>query len=64
MSRRPCARRVVGCWWSTRVGVDVDLVGDVTEMLTSLYVRLYGRWVAANRVWRVVGAVTGSEESG
>ncbi|MFB6398711.1 IS607 family transposase, partial [Polymorphospora sp. 2-325] len=40
-------------------GVDDDLVGDVTEILTSLCVRLYGRRVAADRVRRAVEAVTG-----
>jgi predicted site-specific integrase-resolvase len=41
--------------------VDDDLVGDVTEILTSLCARLYGRRVAANRVARAVAAVTGDE---
>ncbi|MDG4763864.1 IS607 family transposase [Solwaraspora sp. WMMD406] len=39
-------------------GVDDDLVGDVTEILTSLCVRLYGRRAAADRVRRAVEAVT------
>jgi predicted site-specific integrase-resolvase len=39
--------------------VDDDLVGDVTEILTSLCARLYGRRVAANRARRAVEAVTG-----
>ncbi|WP_326552753.1 IS607 family transposase [Micromonospora sp. NBC_01813] len=39
--------------------VDDDLVGDVTEILTSLCARLYGRRVAADRVRRAVDAVTG-----
>ena len=38
--------------------VDDDLVRDVTEILTSLCVRLYGRRVAANRARRAVEAVT------
>jgi len=38
--------------------VDDDLVGDVTEILTSLCARLYGRRAAANRVQRAVDAVT------
>ncbi|MFE9956858.1 IS607 family transposase [Micromonospora sp. NPDC005299] len=38
--------------------VDDDLVGDVTEILTSLCARLYGRRAAANRVRRAVEAVT------
>ncbi|NES27863.1 IS607 family transposase [Micromonospora terminaliae] len=40
-------------------GVDDDLVGDVTEILTSLCVRLYGRRAAADRVRRAVEAATG-----
>jgi predicted site-specific integrase-resolvase len=39
--------------------VDDDLVRDVTEMLTSLCARLYGRRAAADRVKRAVAAVTG-----
>ncbi|MEV7228967.1 IS607 family transposase [Polymorphospora sp. NPDC051019] len=39
--------------------VDDDLVGDVTEILTSLCARLYGRRAAADRVRRAVEAVTG-----
>jgi predicted site-specific integrase-resolvase len=38
--------------------VDDDLVRDVTEILTSLCARLYGRRAAANRVRRAVEAVT------
>ncbi|MEO3925901.1 IS607 family transposase [Micromonosporaceae bacterium B7E4] len=38
--------------------VDDDLVGDVTEILTSLCARLYGRRGAANRARRAVEAVT------
>jgi predicted site-specific integrase-resolvase len=38
--------------------VDDDLVRDVTEILTSLCVRLYGRRAAANRARRAVDAVT------
>ncbi|MFG1954405.1 IS607 family transposase [Micromonospora sp. NPDC048830] len=37
-------------------GVDDDLVRDVTEVLTSLCVRLYGRRAAANRARRAVEA--------
>ena len=37
--------------------VDDDLVGDVTEILTSLCARLYGRRVAANRAARAVAAL-------
>ncbi|MEV6692607.1 IS607 family transposase [Micromonospora sp. NPDC051196] len=40
--------------------VDDDLVRDVTEILTSLCARLYGRRAAANRARRAVEAVTGS----
>ena len=38
--------------------VDDDLVRDVTEILTSLCARLYGRRVAANRARRAVEAAT------
>ena len=37
--------------------VDDDLVRDVTEILTSLCARLYGRGVAANRAARAVKAL-------
>jgi predicted site-specific integrase-resolvase len=40
--------------------VDGDLVRDVTEILTSLCARLYGRRAAANRARRAVAAVTGA----
>jgi len=40
-------------------GIDDDLVRDVTEILTSLCARLYGRRAAANRARRAVEAVTG-----
>jgi predicted site-specific integrase-resolvase len=36
-------------------GVDGDLVGDVTQILTGLCARLYGRRGAANRAARAVG---------
>jgi putative resolvase len=39
--------------------VDDDLVRDVTEFLTSLCARLYGRRAVANRARRAVEAVTG-----
>lgn len=39
--------------------VDDDLVRDVTEILTSLCTRLYGRRGAADRVRRAVAAATG-----
>jgi len=42
--------------------VDDDLVRDVTEILTSLCARLYGRRAAANRVSRAV-AVAAEDES-
>ncbi len=38
--------------------VDDDLVRDVTEVLTSLCARLYGRRSAANRARRALAAVT------
>jgi predicted site-specific integrase-resolvase len=40
-------------------GADDDLVPYVTEILTSLCARLYGRRAAAGRAGRAVGAVTG-----
>jgi len=43
--------------------VDDDLVRDVTEILTSLCARLYGRRVAANRAARAVAAVTAEDPS-
>jgi predicted site-specific integrase-resolvase len=39
--------------------VDDDLVRDVTEILTSLCARLYGRRAAANRAERGIAAITG-----
>ena len=42
--------------------VDDDLVRDVTEILTSLCARLYGKRAAANRAARAVAAVTATEE--
>ncbi|MFF4985679.1 IS607 family transposase [Streptosporangium saharense] len=41
--------------------IDDDLVRDVTEILTSLCARLYGRRAAANRARRAVAAVTEDE---
>ncbi|MBO4204468.1 IS607 family transposase [Micromonospora echinofusca] len=38
--------------------VDDDFVGDVTEILTSLCARLYGRRAAADRARRAVAAAT------
>jgi putative resolvase len=43
--------------------VDDDLVRDVTEILTSLCARLYGRRAAANRASRAVAAATTTDES-
>jgi predicted site-specific integrase-resolvase len=40
--------------------VDDDLVRDVTEILTSLCARLYGRRAAGNRARRAIAAVTGA----
>ncbi|PWR16143.1 IS607 family transposase [Micromonospora sicca] len=42
-------------------GVDDDLVRDVTEILTSLCVRLYGRRAAANWAERAVAAATSGD---
>jgi predicted site-specific integrase-resolvase len=44
-------------------GVDDDLVRDVTEILTSLCARLYGRRAAADRAARAVAAATAEDES-
>lgn len=38
--------------------VDDDLMRDVTEILTSLCARLYGRRTAANRAMRAIDAIT------
>jgi putative resolvase len=43
--------------------VDDDLVRDVTEILTSLCARLYGRRAAANRAGRAVAAATAEDGS-
>ena len=43
--------------------VDDDLVGDVTEILTSLCARLYGRRAAADRAARAVAAATAEDPS-
>ena len=43
--------------------VDDDLVRDVTEILTSLCARVYGRRAAANRASRAVAAATAEDES-
>jgi predicted site-specific integrase-resolvase len=43
--------------------VDDDLVRDVTEILTSLCARLYGKRAAANRAARAVAAVTAQDPS-
>jgi len=43
--------------------VDDDLVRDVTEILTSLCARLYGRRAAANRAARAVAVVTADDPS-
>jgi putative resolvase len=40
--------------------VDEDLVGDVTEILTSLCARLHGRRAAANRAKRAVDVIAGA----
>jgi predicted site-specific integrase-resolvase len=41
--------------------VDDDLVRDVTEILTSLCARLYGRRAAASRAARGIAAITGGQ---
>ena len=43
--------------------VDDDLVRDVTEILTSLCARRYGRRAAANRAARAVAATTAQDPS-
>src|SRR5258707_7556696 len=43
-------------------GVDDDLVRDVTEILTSLCARRYGRRAAADRARRAVNAATGPDQ--
>jgi len=43
--------------------VDDDLVRDVTEILTSLCVRLYGRRAAAERVGRAVAVAVAEDDS-
>jgi predicted site-specific integrase-resolvase len=40
--------------------VDEDLVRKVTEILTLLCVKLYGRYAAVNRAARTVKAITRS----
>jgi predicted site-specific integrase-resolvase len=42
--------------------VDDDLVRDVTEMLTSLCARLYGRRAGANRARRAIDAATAGDD--
>ena len=42
--------------------VDEDLVRDVTEILTSLCARLYGKRAATNRAARAVAVATGPIE--
>lgn len=43
--------------------VDDDLVRDVTEILTSLCARLYGRRAAAHRASRAVAAATADDDA-
>jgi putative resolvase len=43
--------------------VDDDPVWDVTEILTSLCVRLYGRRAAASRASRAVATATAEDDS-
>jgi predicted site-specific integrase-resolvase len=40
-------------------GVDDDLARDITEILTSMCARLYGRRAGADRAARAVAAATG-----
>ena len=42
-------------------GADDDLAGDVTEILTSLCARLYGRREAASRAARAVAAMESAD---
>ena len=42
-------------------GVDEDLVRDVTEILTALCARLYGRRAAADRAARAVAVITAGD---
>jgi putative resolvase len=42
--------------------VDDDLVRDVTEILTSLCARLYGRRAAANRAARAVACMSAQDD--
>jgi hypothetical protein len=44
-------------------GVDDDLVRDITEILTVLCARLYGRRAAAGRAARAAAAVTAEDPS-
>jgi predicted site-specific integrase-resolvase len=57
--RRGLDRQVarVTAWATYPSEVDGDLVGDVTEILTSLCARLYGRRAAAGRAGRAVEAL-------
>jgi predicted site-specific integrase-resolvase len=41
--------------------VDDDLVRDMTEILTSMCARLYGRWAAQNRAKRAIAAATSED---
>ena len=43
--------------------VDDDMVGDVTEILTSLCARPYERRAAANRAARAVAVATAQDSS-
>ena len=43
--------------------VDDDLVGDMTEILTSMWARLYGKRAAANRARRAVDAAVADGEA-
>jgi putative resolvase len=54
-----CGRRVVVL---DDAETSDDLVGDVTEVLTSLCARLYGRRSAARRAARAVAVATGDDQ--
>jgi hypothetical protein len=57
--RLPLAGRAPGGWRWNMAEVGEDLVRDVTEILTSLWGRLYGRSVGVTRVRRAVEVATG-----
>jgi predicted site-specific integrase-resolvase len=54
---RGCRRPGVGCWSWTLLELMTTLPGDVSELLTLLCARRYGRTAAASRVARAVAAL-------